>query len=119
MPDAATAPRDRAARATAYLMEISPEMRGCAVLSAEGEVLSASGDDPARWQDPARETIEAVDRAGEEPASHAHIASGDAEVFVVREGGLIAVAVTERFALASLVLFDLRIALRDLAGGEG
>jgi len=30
-------------------------------------------------------------------------------------GGLVAVAVTERFTLASLMLFDMRIALRELA----
>jgi hypothetical protein len=29
------------------------------------------------------------------------------------------VAVTERFALASLVLFDMRTVLRDLASGNG
>ena len=30
--------------AVEYLQEISPEMRGCAILSADGEVLAASGD---------------------------------------------------------------------------
>jgi hypothetical protein len=116
MPDAATASRDEAARTTAYLNEISPEMRGCAVLSGQGELLAASGEDAERWQAPAREAIEAIDSAGGEPASHAHIATSDGEVFMVREGDLVCVAVTDRFALASLVLFDLRIALRDLAG---
>ncbi len=113
MADAATTPRDRATRASAYLIEISPEMRGCAVLSADGEVLASSGED-ADWTKPAREMVEAVDGAGDERASHAHVATGDGEVFMVREGDLIALAVTERFVLASLVLFDMRVALRDL-----
>ena len=33
----------------------------------------------------------------------------------MREGGYVAVAVTERFTLASLMIFDLRNALRRLA----
>ena len=46
-------------------------------------------------------------------------------MFAVRHEGLAAVAVTERFALASLMFFDMRAALRDLAaaapgaGGAG
>ena len=40
-----------------------------------------------------------------------------AEVFALRHAGLAAVAVTERFALASLTFFDMRALLRDLAGG--
>ena len=35
----------------------------------------------------------------------------------MRHGGLVAVVVTERFALASLTLFDMRAVLRDLAAG--
>jgi hypothetical protein len=43
------------------------------------------------------------------------VATGDGEAFCVRESGLIGVAVTDRFALASLMFFDMRIALRELA----
>jgi hypothetical protein len=110
------APANPADRATAYLREISPEMRGCAILSASGELLSSWPEDGG-WGAAAVELVEAADAAGSEPASHAHIATGDGEVFMVRHGGLVAVAVTERLVLASLVLFDLRAALRDLAGG--
>jgi hypothetical protein len=100
--------------AVAYLEEISPELRGCAILSEDGEVLAASGD-VERWGDPGRELIAAADAAGGEPVAHAHVATGDGETFCVREGALTAVAVTERFTLASLMLFDMRIALRQLA----
>jgi hypothetical protein len=96
-------------------MELSPEMRGCAILDDGGGLLAASGADEA-WAEPARELIEAADGAGDEPAAHAHIATGDGEVFMVRDDGRVAVAVTERFTLASLVLFDLRAALRGAAG---
>lgn len=80
-------------------------------------MLSASGDADA-WGEAARELLAAADVAQGEPAAHAHVATGDGEVFCVREGELAAVAVTERFVLASLMVFDLRSALRDLAAGE-
>jgi hypothetical protein len=103
--------------AVSYLEEISPEMRGCAILDAKGEVLAASGE-LGPWGDAARELIAAADAAEGEPVAHAHIATGDAEVFCVRHRGLLAVAVAERFVLSSLMAFDLRSALRELAGGS-
>jgi len=42
-----------------------------------------------------------------------------AEVFALRNEGFAAVVVTDRFPLSSLVFFDMRSALRELArGGE-
>jgi hypothetical protein len=103
-----------AGRAVAYLEEISPQMRGCAILSEDGEALAASGE-IERWGEAGRELIGAADAAGGQPVAHAHVATGDGEAFCVREGGFVAVAVTERFALASLMLFDMRTTLRELA----
>jgi hypothetical protein len=105
-----------AGRAVSYLEEISPQMRGCAILAEGGDVLAASGDSE-RWGEAGRELIAAADAAGGEPVAHAHVATGDGEAFFVREAGLVAVAVAERFTLASLMLFDMRIALRQLAAG--
>jgi hypothetical protein len=110
--DAPTLPD--AARAVEYLEEISPELRGCAIFRDDGEVLAASGDAEA-WGDAGRELIAAADAAGGVPVAHAHVATGDGEAFCVREGGHVAVAVTERFTLASLMIFDMRTALRRLA----
>ena len=101
------------AGAVSYLEEISPQMRGCAILAESGDVLAASGE-PERWGEAGRDLLAAADEAGGEPVAHAHVATGDGEAFCVREGGLAAVAVTERFTLASLMLFDMRIALRQL-----
>jgi hypothetical protein len=103
-----------AARTVEYLEEISGELRGCAILAEDGEVLAASGD-PDAWGEAGRELIAAADAAGGEPVSHAHVATGDGEAFCVREGGYVAVAVTDRFTLASLMIFDIRIVLRRLA----
>jgi hypothetical protein len=113
MPPVAAPTLSDAGRAVAYLEEISPEMRGCAILTNDGEVLAASGDVPP-WGEAGRELVAAADAAGEEPVAHAHVATGDGEAFCVREGVLVAVAVTERFTLASLMLFDMRTTLREL-----
>jgi hypothetical protein len=101
-----------------YLQEISPEMRGCAILSADGEVLAASGE-VERWGEAGRDLIRAADASGGGPVAHAHVATGDGEAFCVREGGLTAVAVADRFTLSSLMIFDMRNALRQLAPRGG
>lgn len=103
-----------AAGAVSYLEEVSPQMRGCAILSGSGEVLAASGD-AERWGEAGRELIAAADAARGVQVTHAHVATGDGEAFCVREGALTAVAVTERFVLASLTFWDMRITLRELA----
>ena len=101
-----------------YLQEISPEMRGCAILTEDGDVLAAS-DDAEHWGEAGRDFVAAADAAGGEQVAHAHVATGDGETFCVREGGLTAVAVTERFTLASLMIFDMRNTLRQLAAAGG
>ena len=101
-----------------YLQEISPEMRGCAILAADGEVLAASGN-IERWGEAGRDLIAAADAAGGEPVAHVHVATGDGEAFCVRESGLTAVSVAERFTLSSLMIFDMRNALRQLVARGG
>jgi predicted regulator of Ras-like GTPase activity (Roadblock/LC7/MglB family) len=126
MADAAAtevAPGDAAEAALAFLTEMSPDLRGAAILDAAGAVLAASGD-RERWQEDATALLGVADRAGGEPAEQVHIATEQGEIFALRHAGLLAVAVTERFALASLMFFDMRSVLRDLvradpAGGEG
>jgi len=110
---------ESAAAALAYLTEMSPDLRGGAILAADGTVLSASGS-PARWRDDVAELLAVADRAEGEPIEQVHIATEQGEVFALRHAGLTAVAVTERLALASLLFFDMRSVLRDLAaGGDG
>lgn len=110
---------EAAASALAYLTEMSPDLRGGAILDAEGGVLAASGRSE-RWRDDAAALLAAADGAGGEPVEQLHVASEQGEVFAVRQAGLAAVMVTDRFALASLLLFDMRAILRDLAeGGDG
>jgi hypothetical protein len=122
MPDGETSEAvsvDAAASALAYLTEMSPDLRAGAILESGGSVLAAS-DRPERWRDDAATLLEVADGAGGEPVDQVHIATEQGEVFAVRHGGLTAIAVTDRFALASLLFFDMRAVLRDLSeGGDG
>jgi predicted regulator of Ras-like GTPase activity (Roadblock/LC7/MglB family) len=114
-PDSA----DAAEAALAFLEEISPDLRGAAILDGGGAVLAASGEEPERWADDAEALFAVADGAGEGPVEQIHVATEQGEVFALRDAGLAAVAVTNRFALASLTFFDLRATLRDLARGAG
>jgi predicted regulator of Ras-like GTPase activity (Roadblock/LC7/MglB family) len=108
-----------AAGALSYLAELSPDLRGGAILGGDGSVLAASSH-PDRWREDVAALFGAADGAGAEPVEQVHIATEQGEVFALRDGGLVAVAVTDRFALASLLFFDMRSVLRDLvAGGDG
>jgi len=122
MPDGETSEAvsaDAAASALAYLTEMSPDLRGGAILGDGGAVLAAS-DRPERWREDAATLLEVADGAGGEPVEQAHVATEQGEVFAVRHAGLTAIAVTDRFALASLLFFDMRAVLRDLSeGGDG
>lgn len=119
MPDGQTSAAvsgEAADSALAFLTEMSPDLRGGAILDGDGSVLAASSQ-PERWQDDVLALFAVADKAGDEAVEQLHIATEQGEVFAVREEGLVAVAVTDRFALASLLLFDMRSILRDLAGG--
>ena len=120
MPDAAaTEPvsGDSAEAALAFLTEMSVDLRGAAIIDSGGAVLAAS-DQPDRWREDAAALFAVADSAEAEPVEQVHVATEQGEVFALRHRGLAAVVVTERFALASLTLFDMRSVLRDLARGE-
>jgi predicted regulator of Ras-like GTPase activity (Roadblock/LC7/MglB family) len=118
MPDAAAAapPSEESAEAAlAFLAEMSPDLRGAAILGSDGEVLAATGEEPERWREDAAALFAAADGAEGTPIEQVHIATEQGEVFAVRNARLTAIAVTDRFALASLMLFDIRSTLRRLA----
>ena len=102
--------------AAARFRSLSSEIRGCAILGPAG-VLAATGE-PDAWEAPAAGMLAAADAAaGGEGSTHAHVATEEGEAYAVRLAGLAMVAVTDRFTLASLVLADMRAALRDLVRG--
>jgi predicted regulator of Ras-like GTPase activity (Roadblock/LC7/MglB family) len=119
VPDAvATAPAPADAEAAlSFLTEMSPDLRGGAILTADGTVLAASSE-AVEWATEAVALLSLADAAGEEPVEQIHVATQAGEVFALRAYGFAAVAVTERFTLTSLTFFDMRSALRELAKGS-
>lgn len=109
---------DAAEAALALLTEMSPDLRGATILDLHGKVLAASGEEPERWAEGAAALLAVADAAGDEPVEQIHVATEQGEVFALRNAGLTAVAVTNRFALASLTFFDLRATLLDLSRGR-
>jgi hypothetical protein len=109
----AQATTDDAVRAIAKLVEMSLDLRACAILDAEGEQLAASSE--ADWAAGATELWSAAGDDSSASPTQVHVATIDGEVFAARDAdGRSAVAVTDRFALASLMFCDLRAALREL-----
>jgi hypothetical protein len=104
--------------AVARMGEMSADLRGCAVLDGSGAALAASGG-TGDWARAGAAFLAAADAADGAPARQVHVATEDGEAFAVREGGLAMVAVANRFTLGSLMLFDMRMVLRDLATGNG
>jgi hypothetical protein len=102
--------------AVARLEAMSADLRGCVILSPDGDALAASGD-LATWERAGRDLLAAADAAAGEPVTHTHVGTEDGEAFVVRQDGFVLVAAAERFALAGLMAFDIRAVLRDLARG--
>lgn len=110
-------PGGAAEAALAFLAEMSPDLRGAAILDGAGAVLAVA-DEAERWTEDAAALFAVADRAGGEPVEQVHVATEGGEVFALRHAGLAAVVVTERFALASLTFFDMRATLRDLANAD-
>ncbi len=114
-PDPKAAPSAADAEvALARLTSMSADLRGCVILSPDGQALAASGDLDG-WAEAGRALLAAADAAAGEPVKHAHVGTEDGEAFAVRSDGFAIVAAAERFALAGLLLFDIRNVLRDLA----
>ena len=115
---ATLAPGGSAEAALAFLAEMSPDLRGAAILDAEGRALAATPAEPGRWEEDAAALFALADAAEGEAVEQVHVATEQGEVFALRHEGFAAVAVTERFALASLTFFDMRSTLRELARGK-
>ncbi len=96
------------------LAGLEPELRAAAVLSESGEILASTVEDES-WKRSAVGFADALAAVGTGELDSSHVATEQAEVFLVREAGFSLVAVTARFVLASLTSFDIRMSLRDLS----
>ena len=87
------------------------------ILAPDGRVVAASGD-RARWGAAADALLRAADSAAGAVAAQSHVATEEGEVYALRLGGLAMIAVSDRFALSSLVTSDMRATLRALGAGR-
>lgn len=115
MPDPALTP----ALALDYLDELSTDIRGAVLLDAGGAVAAGWRGDAERAErlrEPVTELLRRADAAAGHagPATQVEVTSGRGAVFCVRDERWTLAAVTGRFALPSLVFYDLRHVLRDL-----
>ena len=93
--------------ALAYLRELSADIRSGVVFAPDGTLLAG----PESLADAARDLLAAAPDARELHATTAHGA-----VFAARSERHAVVVVCGRFALPSLIRYDLRLVLGDLAG---
>lgn len=103
--------------AVAELMHLSSQVEDAAIVGGSGFVLASSGA-PERGEQLARVAAELLTAAGDvRPSaeiSRIEVSLGSSSVFVVAEGGRLAVATTVPEPTAGLVVYDLRTALRRL-----
>ena len=92
-----------------YLRELSADIRAGVVLGADGELLAGS----EALADPARDLFA---NAGD--ASELQVVTRDGDVFAARSDRHKIAVVTGRFALPSLIRYDLKLVLADLEGAE-
>jgi hypothetical protein len=93
-----------------YLRELSADIVAGVVLAPDGALLAG----PDALADPARDLLQA---AGD-VASDVHVTTADGAVYAARSERHAIAVVCGRFALPSLIRYDLRKVLADLAGGE-
>lgn len=119
MPEPALTP----ALALDYLDELSTDIRGAVLLDASGALAAGwHGDEERaeRLREPLVELLRQADAVAGEggPASQVEVTTGRGAVFCVRDERWTLAAVTGRFALPSLVFYDLRHVLADLEEPE-
>lgn len=109
MADAAQTPQ----LALRYLAELSTDITASLLLDAGGRLAAASGREGDDGERARQLVLELFERAGPD-AAQVEVTTAEGSVFAVREHGWTIAAVTGRFALPSLVFYDLRSVLADL-----
>jgi hypothetical protein len=118
------APALTPALALDYLDELSTDIRGAVLLDADRRVVAAwrgDSDRSERLREPLIDLLERADAAagGAAPVSQVEVTTPRGAVFCVRDERFTLAVVTGRFALPSLVFYDLRHVLGDLHEGTG
>jgi predicted regulator of Ras-like GTPase activity (Roadblock/LC7/MglB family) len=99
-----------------YLGELSTDIKASVLLASDGSIAVTSRPGEAGDQLPAltAELFERADAVDGDPVSQVEVSTGDGGVFAVRNERWTVAVVTGRFALSSLMFYDLRSVLDDL-----
>jgi hypothetical protein len=101
-----------------YLGELSTDIKASVVMSSDGRTAAASrpGEPGDQLRDLTRQLFERADAADDLAATQVEVSTGDGAVYAVRDERWTIGVVTGRFALSSLMFYDLRSVLGDLGG---
>lgn len=107
--------------ALAYLGELSTDIRAAAVLGEDDSVAAHTGfenGDAEQIGDLVGRLFEHAKEAAADgpPPAQVEVSVPDGVVFALRDHGWTLAVVAGRYALSSLMFFDLRMVARDLAG---
>ena len=102
-----------------YLDELSTDIRGALLVDSNGELLAGwRGDDERaeRMREPLLELLRHADAAAGDaaPAAQIEVTTPRGAVFCARDDAFTLAVVAARFALPSLMFYDLRHVLGDL-----
>jgi predicted regulator of Ras-like GTPase activity (Roadblock/LC7/MglB family) len=99
-----------------YLGELSTDIKASVLFSSDGRTVAASrpGEAGDQLRDLTVELFERADAADGDSVSQVEVSTGDGAVFAVRGERWTLAVVTGRFALSSLMFYDLRSVLADL-----
>jgi predicted regulator of Ras-like GTPase activity (Roadblock/LC7/MglB family) len=107
-----------------YLDELSTDIRAAVLVDRSGNVAAAQAAEgeppPERRVDLAAQLFERADAAADSahgfdgPVAQVEVTTADGAVFAVRAEGWTIAVVAGRFALPSLMFYDLRAVLSDL-----
>lgn len=105
--------------AIAYLEELSTDIRAATVIDESGATVAQSGFDEGAGDvgDVVRDLFDRADDASDgAPPAQVEVSLPEGIVYAVRERGWTLAVVAGRFALSSLMFYDLRMVICDLAG---
>jgi hypothetical protein len=101
-----------------YLGELSTDIKASVVMSVDGRTAAASrpGEPGDRLRELTQQLFERADSVDSQAVTQVEVSTGDGGVFAVRDEHWTISVVTGRFALSSLMFYDLRGVLGDLEG---
>jgi len=101
-----------------YLAELSTDIKASVVISSDGRTAAASrpGEAGDQLRVLAQQLFDHADSADAQVVTQVEVATGEGTVFAVRDERWMIAVVAGRFALSSLMFYDLRSVLGDLEG---